>query len=242
MILVINFQVMELDNRLQQAVADMTKLQEEARIAVQFAQVAGKAPAPAVGAAGAAPAEAGSEAAAAAAAAAGAAVPLANGSSGELAANVRKSMGGVTGMLQNIGAQAPGYARMLADTANNYLMQAQQAQQGGVPGGGPGAMPPGGMSHAVGAGQEVMPGTPEHVPGMHMNLRPHGPQETELERKTRELQVGFWTRFQQEWQEGPCTCQGLGKGSSCLCCELVVCKHNFFLQEKLFGKSSCLSV
>jgi hypothetical protein len=187
---------MELDNRLQQAVADMTKLQEEARLAVQFAQVQGKAPgaaaAAAAGAAAVAPGVAPTTPGADAAAAAGAAGPLANGNSGELVNNVRKSVGGVTGMLQNIGSQAPGYARMLADTANNYLLQAQQAQQGGMPGAVPGAMAAGGMLHAGSGGLDVVPGTPEHVPGMHMNLRPHGPQETELERKTRELQVGAW--------------------------------------------------
>jgi hypothetical protein len=65
------------------------------------------------------------------------------------------------GMMQSIQSQAPGYARMLQDT----LMGGQQ--------GNPAAM-----------------GGPEHVPqpvGARGSMS--GMQETELERKTRELQV-----------------------------------------------------
>jgi hypothetical protein len=169
------WQVMELDNRLQKAAADMVKQQDETRKAIAAATAAAAAAAaakPAVApAAGAAAAGAAAAAAAPPAAGAEAAAMLPNGApaaaaDGAMLSSVRKQ---ATGLMQQIQSSAPGYARMLQDT----LMGTQ---------GNPNAAAAAAM------------GGPEHVPGQHHDGR-QGPagghmQETELERKTRELQVG----------------------------------------------------
>lgn len=155
---------MELENRLTKAAADMVKQQDESRKALAAATAAAASAPP-----GTSPAAAAGAAAASAAAAAGVGpdgTPLANGD-----ASVGNSMRRqVTGLMQQISASAPGYARMLQDSF----------------------MGPGGHAAAA-AGL----GGPEHVPGQEARVgAQHAghPQETELERKTRELQVRACTR------------------------------------------------
>lgn len=167
-------QVMELDNRLQKAAADVVRVQEEARRAVAAAAAAAAAAGPAAGAGAAVAAVAASSLPPDAPSAA-----LANGSETVLT-NMRKS---AAGFMQSLATQGPGYAKLLADTANTYLGAppggAATAGQSQTPGG-PGQQPqPGG----------VIPGTPEHVPTSPAVRTGPAPQETELERRTRELQV-----------------------------------------------------
>lgn len=156
-------QVMELDNRLQKAAADMVKQQDESRKALAAAAAAA-ASAPQ----GATPAAAAGAAAAAAAAAVGPDGALPNGDVA-VGATVRKQ---VTGIMQQISASAPGYARMLQDSI--------MGGHAGIPA-------------AAAAGL----GGPEHVPGQEGRVGVAGhAQETELERKTRELQVRLGRRIQ----------------------------------------------
>lgn len=161
-------QVMEFENRLQKASSDAVKKDDDHRkmLAAMQSQLANAAAAASMPAA----------AAAAAAAQAGqqpppdAAAALANGgppggavaADGSVLNNMRKQ---AAGLMQNLQSQAPGYARMLQDT----LMGAPQA--------------------GAAAAANAM-GGPEHVPqpaGARSTMS--GMQETELERKTRELQV-----------------------------------------------------
>jgi hypothetical protein len=160
---------MEFENRLQKASSDAVKKDDDHRkmlqaMQVQLANAAAAASTPAAAGAAAAAAQAGQQPAPAAAAA------LANGgppgvavaADGSVLNNMRKQ---AAGLMQNIQSQAPGYARMLQDT----LMGAPQA--------------------GAAAAANAM-GGPEHVPqpaGARGTMS--GMQETELERKTRELQV-----------------------------------------------------
>lgn len=168
---------MELDNRLQKAGSDAVKKEDDHRKVVAALQTQVQSAA-AAGAAAAAAAQAGqpppsAEAAAAAAAAlanggppssaAAAAAAAAGVQDGSVLNNIRKQ---AAGLMQNMQSNAPGYARMLQDT----LMGTPQA--------------------AAAAAANAM-GGPEHVPqpvGARGSMS--GMQETELERKTRELQVG----------------------------------------------------
>lgn len=158
---------MELDNRLQKAGSDAVKKEDDHRkvVAALQTQLANAAAAGAAGAAAAAAAQAGQQPAPAAAAALANGGPLpaaaaaATAADGSVLGSMRKQ---AAGLMQNIQSQAPGYARMLQDT----LM------------GGPQGNPAAAM------------GGPEHVPqpvGARGSMS--GMQETELERKTRELQV-----------------------------------------------------
>lgn len=156
-------QVMELDNRLQKAGSDAVKKEDDHRKVVTAlqSQLANAAAGAGAAAAAAAAAQAGQQPAPAAAAA------LANGGPPPGVAAVDGSMLNsvrkqAAGLMQNIQSQAPGYARMLQDT----LM--------GAPGAAAAAM-----------------GGPEHVPQPAGRGSMPGMQETELERKTRELQVRF---------------------------------------------------
>lgn len=149
---------MEMEARLTKAAADMVKQQDESRKALAAATAAAVSAPP-----GTAPAAAAGVAAASAAAVAGMGpdgTPLANGDA-HVSTSMRRQ---VTGLMQQISASAPGYARMLQDSI----------------------MGPGGHAAAA-AGL----GGPEHVPGQEARVGVHAghPQETELERKTRELQV-----------------------------------------------------
>lgn len=150
-------QVMELDNRLQKAGSDAVKKEDDHRKALaQAAQVAQAAAAATAAAAPAAiAAQPGQPAPAAAAALAnGGPPPGAAAADGSMLNSMRKQVGG---LMQNFQSQAPGYARVMADSLQ-------------------------------GAAAAVM-GGPEHVPQPAGRGSMPGMQETELERKTRELQV-----------------------------------------------------
>jgi hypothetical protein len=166
-------QVMELENRLQKAAADFAHQQEETNKAV---------------------------AAAAAAAAAGA---EANGGA-PIDVSVIGRMGkGASAALQQLAAQGPGMARMMVEAANSYL-------QPGAPGA-PAPAAPGARAAAAAAGAgpsaAMLAAGPEHVPGQPAipGGRISGPgaaPETELERRTRELQVGRPAGLGQRGAEG----------------------------------------
>jgi hypothetical protein len=158
-------QVMELDNRLQKAGSDAVKKDDNhskvvAALQAQLANAATSAGAAAAASAAAAATPAGQPAPAAAAA-------LANGSPAPGVAADGSVLGRMgkqaAGLMQNFQSQAPGYARMLQDTIMGGPQQAAAAA----------AM-----------------GGPEHVPQpLATRNSMSGMQETELERKTRELQV-----------------------------------------------------
>ncbi|KAI8462592.1 MAG: hypothetical protein J3K34DRAFT_527632 [Monoraphidium minutum] len=173
-------QVMELEARLLKAVADLQQQQGDGARALAAAAAA------AAGAAGAAPAAPGAPAAPAAAAAGGGAVDLA-----AFARMGRSAM-------QQLAAQGPGVARMMAEAAQGVLgPQAAAAAAGGGAGGGaagPEAAAAARAAAAAAGPNVAMLSGPEHVPGQPAipgGRMPSagGAQETELERRTRELQA-----------------------------------------------------
>jgi hypothetical protein len=154
---------MELDNRLQKAGADAVKKDDHHSKVVASLQAQLANAATSAGAAAAASAAAAVPAGQPAPAAAAA---LANGGPAPGAAAGDAGMLSrvgkqAAGLMQNIQNQAPGYARMLQDSFMGPQQSAAAAAMGG----------------------------PEHVPLQTRNSM-SGIQETELERKTRELQVG----------------------------------------------------
>jgi hypothetical protein len=154
---------MELDNRLQKTTADASKQQEEARKAIAAA-AAQSAAAAAAGSLPSGAAAAGAAAAVAAQQQQDAAAPLANGGPPGAAAAAGVD-GNVLNNMRKAMAQAPGYARMVQES----FMGATQA--------------------AAAAAANAM-GGPEHVPQpAAARSSMSGMQETDLERKTRELQV-----------------------------------------------------
>jgi hypothetical protein len=158
---------MEFENRLQKLSSDSVKKDDNHRkvleaMQAQLANAAAAASTPAAAAAAAAQAGQQPAPAIAAALANGGPPGVAVAADGSVLNNMRKQ---AAGLMQNIQSQAPGYARMLQDT----LMGAPQA--------------------GAAAAANAM-GGPEHVPqpaGARSTMS--GMQETELERKTRELQV-----------------------------------------------------
>ncbi|KIY93995.1 myosin heavy chain, class XI [Monoraphidium neglectum] len=91
--------------------------------------------------------------------------------------------------LQQLAAQGPGVARMMAEAANSYMApgtpgEAQSIRTAAAAAATPGAAGP---NVAMLSGPEHVPGQPA-VPGGRLSAG-GAPQETELERRTRELQA-----------------------------------------------------